>query len=414
MRQQDMRNGRDRQLAGKLTALDVKRKRQRGMYGDGHGLYLQVHDGKSRSWILRYKVNGRTRHLGLGPVHAIGLAEARMRAADARRQLIDGFDPIAARQAARIAARLADAKIMTFDQAADEYIAAHRSGWKSSKHAAQWAATLRTYASPVFGSLPVQAVDSGFVMRVLQPLWSAKTETASRLRTRIENVLDWARVKGYRTGENPARWEGNLDHLLPKPGKVRKVAHHAAMPYAELPAFMVELRKVDSIPARALDFGILTSTRTKEILGARFEEIDFDAKTWTIPADRMKAKREHRVPLSDAALALLGDRQATGYCFPGRIAGKPLGNMAMMIVLRRMGHGDLTVHGFRSSFRVWCAEQTNFPSEVAEAALAHIVSDKTVAAYQRTDFFDRRVQLMQAWASYCAQRPADVVPMRRA
>lgn len=403
-----------RQLAGKLTALDVKRKRKRGMHGDGHGLYLQVHDGGSKSWVLRYKINGKSRHLGLGAVHTIGLAEVRIRAADARRQLIDGHDPITTQQNARIAARLAAAKTISFDQAAEKYIKAHSAGWKNAKHADQWTSTLRTYASPVFGSLPVSAVDGGFVMRVIEPIWKTKTETASRLRARVEAVLDFARVKGYRYGENPARWEGNLDQLLPSPNKVTKVVHHAALPYAALPGFMLKLRTIDSVPARALEFAILTALRTKEVIGARWDEID--GAVWTIPADRMKGGKEHQVPLSDAALAVLKTMRAisTGdYVFPGRTGNKPLTNMAMLMVLRRMGHGDLTVHGFRSCFRVWAAEQTSFPSEVAEAALAHTVSSKVIGAYLRTSFFDRRVELMAAWAAYCVQRPAAVIPMKR-
>ena len=400
---------------GKLNALAVTRIRKRGMHGDGHGLYLQVARGGTKSWVLRYKIDGQSRHLGLGPLHAISLAQARERAADARRLLIDGHDPIAARRAARAAARLATAKTMTFDQCAEAYIASHRAGWKNAKHAEQWPSTIRAYASPVFGSLPVQAVDTGFVMRVLEPVWATKTETAKRLRGRIESILDWARVKGYRAGENPARWKGHLDHLLPAPSKVGKVEHHSALPYSEIGSFMVELRQQDGVAARALELLILTATRTSETLNATWSEVDLDNATWTIPAERMKGAREHRVPLSDDALALLKDMQAMGsdgYVFPGRSGSKPLSNTSLWMLLRRIGRSDLTAHGFRSTFRVWCAEQTNFPSEVAEAALAHVVSDKVIEAYVRTTFFDRRRILMEAWASYCAQFPADVVPLR--
>jgi integrase len=404
--------------SGKLTALSVKRLQRRGMHGDGHGLYLQVAEGGTKSWVLRYKVNGKPRHLGLGPLHTIRLAQARLRAIDARQLLLDGHDPIATRSAARVAARLADAKTMTFDQCAEAYIDAHRAGWKNAKHAEQWPSTIRSYASPVFGSLPAQAIDTALVMRVLEPVWSTKTATAKRLRGRIESVLDWARVRGYRVGENPARWKGHLDQLLPAPNKVGKVEHHAALPYAEVGAFMVDLRAQDGISARALAFLILTATRTSETLNATWSEIDIDAKTWTIPAERMKGGIEHRVPLSDAALTLLKDMQAIrtrDYVFPGRRAGKPLSNMALLTTMRRMKRGDITTHGFRTSFRVWCAEQTSFPSEVAEAALAHVVSDKVIAAYVRTTFFDRRRKLMEAWATHCSQlRAADVVPIRRA
>jgi integrase len=400
---------------GKLTALAVKRLRKRGMYGDGHGLYLQVHDGGTKSWVLRFKINGKSRHLGLGPLHAVSLAQARLRAADARRLLIDGHDPIHAQRAARAAARLAAAKTMSFDQCAEAFIASHRAGWKNAKHAEQWPSTIKAYASPVFGALPVQAIDTGFVMRVLEPIWTVKPETAARLRGRIESILDWARVKGYRAGENPARWKGHLDHLLPARGKVRKIEHHAALPYAEIASFMAELRTQGGVAARALEFLILTATRTSETLNATWDEIDLKDATWTIPPERMKSNREHRVPLSAPALAILKDMKAFGEdnaVFPGRRSGQPFSNMALLMLLRRMGRGDLTAHGFRSTFRVWCAEQTNFPSEVAEAALAHVVSGPVVAAYVRTTFFDRRRALMDAWAAYCSQRPANVIAIR--
>jgi integrase len=402
---------------GKLTALSVKRLRRRGMHNDGHGLYLQIAESGTKSWVLRYKINGRPRHLGLGPLHTVSLADARLRAIDARRLLLDGHDPIAVRVAARVAARLADARTMTFDQCAEAYIRAHRGGWKNAKHAEQWPSTIKTYASPIFGSLPAQSVDTALVMRALEPIWSTKTETATRLRGRIENVLDWARVRGFRTGENPARWKGHLDQLLPAANKVGKVEHHAALPYAEVGAFMVDLRAQAGVSARALTFLILTATRTSETLNATWNEIDLDSATWTVPGSRMKGGRDHRVPLSDDALALLKDMQAvrsSNYVFPGGRIGKPLSNMALLETLRRMKRGDLTAHGFRSTFRVWTAEQTNFPSEVCEAALAHAVSDKTIAAYQRNDFIDRRRKLMDAWAAYCSEMASDVVPMRRA
>ena len=274
---------RDRYTAGKLTALVVKRIKKRGMHGDGFGLYLQVAEGGSKSWVLRFKIDGRPRHLGLGPLHSVSLAQARIRAADARRLLLDGHDPIATRHAARAAARLSAASTLTFDECADQYIAAHRSGWKNPKHAAQWLATLKTYASPVFGALPVAAIDTGLVVRVIEPLWTTKPETAGRLRGRIESILDWSRVRGYRAGENPARWKGHLDHLLPARSKVRKVEHHAALPYAEIGNFMVELRRVDSVPSRALEWMILTATRTSETLNATWSEIDLDDAVWTIP-----------------------------------------------------------------------------------------------------------------------------------
>jgi integrase len=401
--------------SGKLTALAVKRLNRRGMHNDGNGLYLQVHDGGSKSWVLRYKINGRPRHLGLGPLHTVSLADARLRAIDARRLLLDGHDPIATRAAARVAARLADASTKTFDQCAEAYIEAHRAGWKNAKHASQWPTTIKTYASPVFGHLPVAAVDTGLVMRALSPIWTTKTETALRLRGRIESVLDWARVRGYRTGENPARWKGHLDQLLPAAGKVAKVEHLASLPYAEIGTFMADLRAQDGISARALTFLILCAVRTSEVRFATWSEIDIDAKTWTIPGERMKGGRAHRVPLSDDALALLKDMQAirsSDHVFPGPRAGKPMFTDAMLATARTiLPNVDLTAHGFRSTFRMWAAEQTNFPSEVVEAALAHSVSDKTIAAYQRSDFIDRRRQLMQAWAAFCGDKPADVVQL---
>jgi integrase len=305
---------------------------------------------------------------------------------------------------------------MAFNQCRDAYIAAHRAGWRNAKHAAQWTSTLDAYVTPVFGQLPVGAIDTGLVMKALEPIWSAKTETASRVRGRIEAILDWAKVRGYRGGENPARWRGHLDSLLPARSKVRKVEHHAALPFTEIGAFMAQLREQSSTAARALEFTILTAARTGEVLGARWGEIDLDAAVWTVPPDRMKSAREHRVPLSPAALAVIKNmktRRENDYVFPGdrrdRLSGR-----AMDMLLRRMGR-EVTVHGFRSSFRDWAAERTNFPREVAEAALAHVVGDKVEAAYQRGDLFDKRRRLMTAWGDYCLKPQASgtVTPLRK-
>jgi integrase len=402
---------------GKLTALVVKRIRKRGMHGDGHGLYLQVARGGTKSWVLRYKVNGQPRHLGLGPLHAITLAQARERAADARRLLVDGHDPIETKRASRAAALLDAARMMTFDQCAAAYVAAHRAGWRSAKHAAQWPATIKSYASSLFGALPVQAVDTTLIMKAIEPIWTEKPETANRLRGRIESVLDWAKARGYRTGENPARWKGHLAQLLPARAKVRRIKHHSALPYTEIGGFIADLRQQEGIAARALELLILTATRTSETLNATWSEIDLNNATWAISPERMKTGKQHRVPLSDAALALLKDMQAISsgdYVFSGRSGSKPLSNMSLLMMLRRMGRSDLTAHGFRSTFRVWCAEQTNFPSEIAEAALAHAVSDKVVEAYARTTFFERRRKLMDAWARFCnaPAAAADVIPLR--
>jgi integrase len=292
---------------------------------------------------------------------------------------------------------------MTFRQCAEAYIAAHEMAWKNPKHAAQWPSTLGAYVYPVFGDLPVQAIDVGLVMKVIERIWIEKPETASRVRGRIESVLDWATARGYRRGENPARWRGHLENLLPKKSKVRRVEHHAALPYSELPEFMVELRRQEGVAARALEFAILTVARTSEALGATWSEIDLERHLWVIPAERMKSGREHRVPLSEPAVAILAAMKEVregGYVFPGGRARRPLSNMAFLMRLRRMGRDDLTGHGFRSSFSDWCAERTNFASEVREMALAHTVSDKVEAAYRRGDLFRKRRQVMDAWARY--------------
>ena len=375
-----------------------------GRYADGAGLYLQVGPTGSKSWLLRFMRDGKAREMGLGAVHTVGLLEARKRAKKARLRLLDGVDPIQERVAAKTADRLTEARTITFAQCAAAYIKAHRKGWRNAKHAEQWENTLETYCDPTFGALPVQAVDTSLVIKVLEPIWSEKTETASRLRGRIEKILDWARVRGYRDGENPARWRGHLDKLLPKRRDVQKVEHFAALPYAEIGPFMTALRLQEGNAARALELVILTAARTSEVINAHWSEIDLDAKVWTIPAERMKAKREHRVPLSDAAVKLLKamlERSEGEYVFAGGKPDKPLSSMAMLALLERMGRDDLTVHGFRSTFRDWAAESTNHPREVAEAALAHVISDKTEAAYRRGDLFEKRRKLMQQWAQHC-------------
>jgi integrase len=315
----------------------------------------------AKSWVYRFALEGKLHDMGLGPYPDISLAEARERATAQRKMRLDGRDPIEARNASRVAARLNAAKSMTFAKCAEAYIAAHRAGWRNSKHAAQWTATLVTYVNPVFGELPVHTVDVGLVMKAIEPIWTTKPESASRVRGRIESVLDWAKARGYRHGENPARWKGHLDHLLPARGK-------------------------------ALEFTIL---RTGEVIGATWPEVDIQGRLWTIPANRMKAGREHRVPLADVALAVLGQLQRD------RERLFPVSNMAMAMVLRRMDRTELTVHGFRSTFSDWCAEQTNTPSEVREMGLAHIVGDKVEAAYRRGDMFAKRRQLAEAWARYC-------------
>jgi len=371
---------------GRLTALKVDKAKRAGMYPDGGGLYLRVTHSGTKNWVFRFMLNGRPRWMGVGPLHTIGLAEARNRAAGFRLQRHDAVDPIERRRAERLQARLDAANAVTFKECAARYIASHRAGWRNPKHAAQWQATLATHAEPVIGGLSAQAIDTALVLKVLEPIWTTKPETAGRVRGRIESILDWAKVRGYRAGENPARWRGHLDKLLPPRSKVRRVEHHAALPYAELPGFLASLREQESIAARALEFAILTAART-------------------LIAARMKSGRQHRVPLSASALAILKEMQAhrhadDAFVFPGGKKGRPLSNMAFLMLLRRMGRGNVTAHGFRSSFRDWAAERTNFPAEVAEMALAHTVSDKTVAAYNRSDLFDKRRRLMQAWADF--------------
>lgn len=381
----------------RLTARRVETLKTPGMHLDGQGLHLRVGKAGNKSWVYRYAANGRVHDMGLGTYPDFSLAEARERAMAQRKLRVDGHDPIAARQASR-------AKALSFRECAEAYIRAHEPSWRNPKHAAQWPATLGTYVYPAFGDLPVQAVDVGLVMKAVEPIWTTKPETASRVRGRIESVLDWATARGFRTGENPARWRGHLENLLPARSKVRRVEHHAALPYLEIGAFMVELRQREGMAARALEFAILTAARTGEAIGARWSEIDLDKALWTIPGERMKAGREHRVPLSAPALAILAALPREGeFVFGGE---RPLSQMALLMTLRRMKRTDLTAHGFRSTFRDWAAERTGFPAEVAEMALAHVVGDKVEAAYRRGDLFEKRRQLAEAWAKFCAMPAA--------
>jgi integrase len=427
-------------LIGKLKALNVGREKRPGMYGDGGGLFLQVTEAGTKSWIFRYwvperdaatgefvrdpatkKVKGRAREMGLGSFITVSLREARDQALECRKLREQDIDPIDARDAAKRQAALDNVKSLKFKDAAVAYMAAHQVAWKNDKHAAQWPATLKTYAYPILGELPLPIIDTALVIKVIEPIWSIKPETASRLRGRIESVLDWATVRGYRHGDNPARWRGHLDKLLPARAKVRKIRHHSALPYAEMAAFLTALRAQEGVAARALEFTILTAARTGEIIGAKRGEIDGKNKLWIIPAERMKADKEHRVPLSSRALGILDEVGAAGddkdgFVFGGQSHGQPLSNMAMLKLLQRMGRSDLTVHGFRSTFRDWAAERTNFPNEVVEMALAHAVDDKTEAAYRRGDLFDKRRRLMDAWAEYCGKlEPQDnIFPIRSA
>jgi integrase len=395
---------------GRLTALKVEKAKLPGMYPDGGGLYLRVTPEGTKQWALRYMLNRRPRWMGLGPLALYGLQEARTKALDARKLRHEGIDPIDARRVARARARLEQAKAVSFKQCAEAYITAHRARWRNGKHAGQWSATLATYAYPLIGELPVQSVDTGLVLKILEPIWKIKPETASRLRGRIECILDYAKVRGYREGENPARWRGHLDKLLPARSKVRQVKHHAALSYDEMPEFLAQLRQQQGVPSRALEFLILTATRTAEVIGAQWHEIDFVRKTWNIPADHRKAHREQRVPLSARSLAILHEMWATqhggagdAYVFSGRKPGMPLSNMAFLMLLRRTGRGDLTAHGFRATFKTWASERTSFQNEIVEASLAHVIGDKVEQAYRRGDLFEKRRRLMDAWAGFCEQ-----------
>jgi integrase len=403
-------------LIDQLTALKVAKVKAPGWYRDGGGLILQVTgDGDTqinKSWLFQFRVDGRQRQMGLGSLTLVSLAEAREKAKEAKRLLLAGVDPIAARQVARVDQKLAQAKAITFEQCAERYIASHRAAWKSQKHADQWVTTLKTYAYPSIGSLPVQAIETVHVVDLLEPIWSTKTETAARLRGRIEVILGWAKVRGQRIGDNPARWKDHLDKLLPKPSKLRKVQHHPALPYAEMGTFMWKLRRQEGIAARALEYTILTTARTMETLKAEWPEIEATDAAWIVPAGRMKGEREHRVPLSSAAGAVLKRQRAKRknderLIFPsGKEKGKPLSENAMLALLERMDYGHITVHGFRSTFRDWAADRTDYADAVVEVALSHVNDDETEAAYKRTDLFDKRRALMNDWATFCAT-PSD-------
>ncbi|MFP6730590.1 MAG: integrase arm-type DNA-binding domain-containing protein, partial [Alphaproteobacteria bacterium] len=347
--------------ANRLTVRGIAAENRPGMYSDGGSLYLQVARGGSKSWIYRFMLNGKSRDMGLGGIDVVLLSEAREKALEARKMLKDGIDPIERRirQRAQVAVDAATAK--TFRFCAESYIEGHKAEWRSAKHGAQWRKTLETYAYPIFGDLPVNTVDTAMVTRVIEPIWTTKTETATRLRGRIEAVLDWAKVREYRTGENPARWRGHLSNLLPKPSKVSKIKHHAALPFENCYAFTKALRERDAVAARGLEFLILTAARPGEVTGARWDEVDIDKAVWTIPGDRMKAGEEHRVPLSPSAVAVLRKMEKvriSDYVFPGQRDGRSLWTDSMRRLLERMNYAGLTTHGFRSTFRDWTAERT--------------------------------------------------------
>jgi integrase len=411
--------------AKELSALAITKLKAEGRHAVGgvDGLYLRI-AGDSRAWVLcvaqgtRINRTGkevvRRLNMGLGPFPEISLAEAREKARELRKQVREGIDPLQKKREAKALAAKQAAKTKTFAECALAFIEDKRGEWKNEKHTAQWRSTLETYAFPKMGALPVASIDIDLVLQVLRqevttkegntaPLWHAKNETASRLRGRIESVLDWAKVSKCRDGDNPAAWQGNLKHALPAPGKVQKVEHHAALPYAELGLFMTDLRKREGITARALEFAILTAARSGEVRGATWAEFDLDTKTWTIPAERMKADKEHQVPLSDSVVKLLKNIpriEGEDYVFPAPRGGQ-LSDMSLTAVLKRMERGDLTQHGFRSTFRDWAGETTNHPREVIEHALAHQLKDKAERAYQRGTLWPKRILLMNDWANYC-------------
>jgi integrase len=392
------------QTLNKLTAVTILRLKEPGYYGDGGGLVLQVSASGAKSWLFRYSRRGKKHEMGLGSLGTVDLAGARDKAKRCREQLLEDQDPLDGQRTAKTNAALERGRQMTFDQCAAAYIDAHRSSWKNAKHAEQWENTLATYASPLIGALPVATVDTDLIVKVLSPIWKNKTETATRLRGRIESILGWATVSKFRQGDNPARWRGHLENLLAAPSKITKVKNHAALPWREIADFMSKLSAAEGVGARAVEFAILTACRSGEVRGAIWREIDFEAKLWTIPPERMKAGKEHRVPLSTAAVTLLESMTVDGeIIFPGTRSKTYLSDMSLTAVLRRMGRGDITVHGFRSTFRDWCSEApgNSFPREVCEHALAHSLPDKVEAAYRRGDLLDKRVLLMQAWANFC-------------
>lgn len=387
-----------------LSALEVSRLTKPGHHAVGGvaGLYLYVNEARARSWVLRVMVGEKRRHMGLGGYPDVTLAQAREKARQAREEVGTGVDPIAKRKNLASELRAQQLRETTFKQAATAYIEAHGDSWRNPKHRAQWTSTLETYVYPVLGSLHVRDVSQEHVMKILEPIWKTKNETASRVRGRIESVLDWATVRGYRSGDNPARWKGHLDHLLPAASKVRKVEHRKALPFSDMPAFMKELRSQAGMAAKALEFAILTAARSGEVRGATWAEIDLDAKLWTVPASRMKANKEHRVPLSEAAVFLLKSLpklEGNQMVFFAPRGGQ-LSDMALTQVVRRM-QVDAVPHGFRSTFRDWAGEATNHPRELAEHALAHTLDNKVEAAYRRGDALERRRKMMNDWSTFC-------------
>lgn len=400
----------------RLSAVGVQRITEQGLHPDGAGLYLQVNSRGAKSWIYRFSISGRAREMGLGSLLVVGLADAREKAHDVRRQVAAGVDPIEARKAAKVEQRLQAAGSVTFDEATERFIAVQEAGWRNDKHRQQWRATLRTYASPSIGSTPVADIGTGHITKILDPLWPAKPETASRLRGRIERILDWSRVRGYRVGENPARWRGHLDQLYPSKTKVRPVQHHAAVPIDAIPKVYARLRDADGVAALAARFTILTAARVGMVVESTDAELEKES-IWSLAPGRMKSARGFNVPLSTEALAVLDEAKKwrallprdpinDRRLFPGHRAGRPLSHTAVMNALRDAGAGHATTHGCRSTFKDWASERTGFSNEVSEMALAHVVGDKTEAAYRRGDLLKKRAALMEAWADFVTGKPS--------
>jgi integrase len=398
----------------RLTALKIGKLDAPGHYPDGGNLYFQISETGSRSWIFKFTLRGRSREMGLGPLASVSLAAARAEASKCRDLLRDGVDPIEARKTKQRQRVLELSGPRLFKAAAADYIAKHRAGWKNKKHAQQWANTIATYADPILGDQDVRDVDTAMIVQVLQPIWIKKRETAFRLRGRLECILDAEKALGHREGENPARWRGHLDKLLPKQNRRKKIKHHPALPWQEIPSFMKELREQRGTAARMLEHLILTVVRTQEVQFARPEEFDMRYRVWTVPGERMKMELPLRVPMTDRLVelveaALLGARD--GWLYPGRKKGKPLSNMAMLKLLERMGYGHVTVHGFRSTFRDWVADCTEYADSLAEMALAHAIQNESEAAYRRGDMLERRRKMMSDWAHYCSGQTAAVIPL---
>jgi integrase len=406
-------------MLNKLSPAKVRSVSKPGMHADGGNLWLHVSPTGVKSWIFRYMLHGRSRDMGIGPLHTVGLAEARERARVARQLVLDAVDPIEHRNADREAKRVAVASAVTFETAATQYIRSHEAGWKGgADHARTWRQTLVAYVYPVIGKLPVAAVDTGHVTKILEPIWTTVPTAAAKTRARIEAILDFARVRGWRDGANPAAWKGHLSEILPSTEKVRATRHHAALAWREIAVFMEDLKKRQTVSSLALRFLILTAARPSEACEAEWSEVDIDHALWTVPAARMKAEREHRVPLSSEALAVLRELEpmrqtGTAFVFPG-LKGKPLSRFAMGHLMQRVMGRTETVHGFRSTFRDWCGDH-NVPADIAEASLAHAAGDATVVAYARSDLLERRRRLMQQWGEFCSRAfvAGEVVELRR-